>query len=65
MRTHIRIGADLVREALGRIKTKRAAIHQALLAFAVRRRRLDPRELEGSDLLDPDYDHKALRDPPD
>ena len=63
MRTNIELDADLVREAqaLGGIKTKRAVIHEALLEFVAHRKRLDLRELEGSDLLDPDYDHKASR----
>ena len=65
MRTNIELDPDLVREAqqLSRIKTKRALIHQALLEFVANRNRLDLRELEGSDLLDPDYDHKVLRPP--
>ena len=63
MRTNIELDQDLVREAqqLSRIKTKRALIHQALLEFVAHRKRLDLRDLEGSNLLDPDYDHKALR----
>ena len=63
MRTNIDLDAELVREAqeLSQIKTKRALIHQALEEFVAHRKRLDLRELEGSDLLDPDYDHKALR----
>ena len=65
MRTNIELDPDLVREAqqLSRIKTKRALIHQALLEFVANRKRLDLRELEGSDLLDPDYDYKGLRPP--
>ena len=63
MRTNIELDQDLVREAqqLSRIKTKRALIHQALVEFVAHRKRFDLRELEGSNLLDPDYDHKALR----
>lgn len=63
MRTNIELDEDLVREArqLSRIKTKKALVHQALLEFVAHRKRLDLRELEGADLLDPDYDHKALR----
>ena len=65
LRTNIELDPDLIREAqeLSRIKTKRALIHQALLEFVEHRKRLDLRELEGSNLLDPDYDHKALRAP--
>ena len=65
VRTNIELDSDLVGEAqrLGGIKTKRALVHQALLEFVAHRKRLDLRELEGADLLDPDYDHKALRAP--
>ena len=63
MRTNIELDVELVREAreLSRIKTKRALVHQALTEFVNHRKRLDLRELEGSDLLDPEYDHKKLR----
>lgn len=65
VRTNIELDPDLVREAqqLGGIKTKRALVHQALVEFVAHRKRLDLRELEGADLLDPEYDHKALRAP--
>ena len=63
MRTNIELDQSLVQEAqqLSRIKTKRALVHQALLEFVANRKRLDLRELEGSNLLDPEYDYKALR----
>ena len=63
MRTNIELDQDLVREAqqLSRIKTKRAVVHQALVEFVANRKRLDVRDLKGSGLLDPDYDHKAFR----
>ena len=65
MRTNIELDAELVREAQelsrSRIRTKRALIHQALTEFVNHRKRLDLRELEGADLLDPEYDHKKLR----
>ena len=63
MRTNIELDDDLLREAqaLSGISTKRAVVHQALREFVAHRKRLDLRDLEGSDLLDPDYDHKALR----
>lgn len=65
MRTNIELDRELVREAqqLSRIKTMRALIHEALLEFVGNRKRLDLRDLEGSNLLDPDYDHKMLRPP--
>ena len=63
MRTNVELDAELVREAfaLSRIRTKRELIHQALREFVDHRKRLDLRELEGSDLLDPSYDYKVLR----
>lgn len=61
MRTNIELDQNLVREAqrLSQIKTKRAVVHQALLEFVESRKRLDLRELEGSNLLDPEYDGNA------
>ena len=63
MRTNIELDQGLVQEAqqLSQIKTKRALVHQALLEFVANRKRLDLRELEGSNLLDMEYDHKVLR----
>ena len=63
MRTNIELDAGLVEEAqaLSRIRTKRELIHQALREFVDHRKRLDLRELEGADLLDPTYDHKSGR----
>ncbi len=63
MRTNVEIDQDLLQEAqrLSGIKTKDVLVHRALLEFVANRKRLDPRELEGSNLLDPEYDHKALR----
>ena len=63
MRTNIELDAALVREAqaLSRIRTKRELIHQALREFVEHRKRLDLRELEGLDLLDPAYDYKRHR----
>ena len=63
MRTNIDLDAELVREAqaLSQIRTKRELIHRALREFVDNRKRLDLRDLEGSDLLDPEYDHKSLR----
>ena len=63
MRTNIVLDDALVAEAqrLSRIKTKRQLIDQALREFVANRKRLDIRELAGSDLLADDYDHKAGR----
>ena len=65
MRTNIELDPDLVREAqeLSRIKTKRALVHQALVEFVAHRKRLNLTDLKGANLLDPDYDYKALRPP--
>lgn len=63
MRTNIDLDQKLVWEAqrLSQIKTKKALVHQALLEFVSNRKRLDLRELRGSNLIDEDYDHKAMR----
>ncbi len=63
MRTNIVLDDALVAEAqrLSSIKTKRQLIDQALREFVANRKRLDIRELAGSDLLEDDYDHKAGR----
>ena len=63
MRTEIEIDDDLVGEAqaLSGISNKRAVVHQALREFVARLKGLDLRDLQGSDLLDPDYDYKAVR----
>ena len=63
MRTNVELDSELVREALAlsRIRTKRELIHQALREFVDHRKRLDLRELEGTNLLYPGYDHKVLR----
>ena len=61
MGTGIELDAELVREAqaLSGIRTERELIHRALREFV--NKRLDLRELEGSDLLDSEYDHKGIR----
>ena len=63
MRTNFVLDDALVAEAqrLSRIKTKRQVVDQALREFVANRKRLDLRELAGSDLLAEDYDHKATR----
>ena len=63
MPTNIELDAELIREALelSRIKTKRAVVHRALEEIVANRKHHDLRELRGSDLIDPHYDHKAAR----
>ena len=63
MRTNIVLDDNLVAEAmkLSQITTKRQVVEQALAEFVAFRKRLDVRELKGSDMIHDDYDHKALR----
>ena len=63
MRNTIELDDDLVREAqaLSGISNKQALVHQALRELVFRLKGLDLRDLEGCDLIDPDYDYKALR----
>lgn len=63
MPTNLHIDDRLLRAALriGGFKTKKAAVHQALLEFVQRRRRARFVELFGAIDWDPDYDYKAER----
>jgi len=63
MRSNIVLDDELVAEAfkVSDAKTKRQLIHEALRELVAQRRRMDLRELRGSDGIAPDYDHKALR----
>lgn len=60
MRISLELDHDLVREAqsLSGTTTRDSLIDQALREFVARRKRLDLRDLEGSELLDPNYDYK-------
>lgn len=63
MRSNIVLDDELVAEAfkVSDARTKRQLIHEALRELIAQRRRMDLRELRGSDGIAPDYDHKALR----
>jgi Arc/MetJ family transcription regulator len=63
VRTNILIDSALIEEAmrLADITTKREVVDAALREFVANRKRLDLRDLKGSRLLDPGYDHKRLR----
>ncbi|HHW76402.1 MAG TPA: type II toxin-antitoxin system VapB family antitoxin [Xanthomonadaceae bacterium] len=63
MRTNIVLDDQLVAEAmrLTRTKTKREVVDLALRELVAGHKRLDLRELFGSDLIAPDYDYKQAR----
>ena len=63
MRTNIVLDDELILEAqtLSQIKTKRELIDTALREFVAHRKRLDLRDLKGSNTLSNDYDHKQTR----
>lgn len=63
MRTNIVLDDKLVKKAMryANRKTKREAVDVALREYVARRERPDIRELFGQDLIDPEYDYKALR----
>ena len=63
VRTNIVMDDELVTEAmkLADIKTKREVVDAALREFVAHRKRLDLRDLKGSEILRVDYDYKALR----
>ncbi len=63
MRTNIVLDDELVAEAmkLTGAKTKREVVHLALVELVRRRRQRDILELPEEDLIDPDYDVRAVR----
>jgi len=63
MATNLKIDPDLLNEAkrVGRFRTKKEAVNQALTEFVQHRRQMDVLDWEGRvDFFD-DYDPKALR----
>lgn len=64
MRTNVVLDDDLMKEALkfSKEKTKKGVIQEALRAFIASHKRRDLRDLIGQDLIDPEYDYKALRE---
>ena len=63
MRTNIVLDDSLVKEALklGRMKTKKELVSQALKEFVENRRRLNLIDLEGKIEFAKNYNYKALR----
>jgi len=63
MATNLKIDPDLLDEAkrVGRFKTKKDAVNQALTEFIQHRRQIDILDWEGKVDFFKDYDHKALR----
>jgi Arc/MetJ family transcription regulator len=63
MRTNIVLDEKLVAEAmrLTKSRTKREAVHLALVEIVNRRRRKNVLDLVGQDLIAPDYDVRSVR----
>jgi Arc/MetJ family transcription regulator len=63
MATNLALDDELVSEAkrLGKHRTKRAAVNEALAEYVARRRRKKVLDLFGKLDWDPDYDYKAAR----
>lgn len=63
MRTNIVLNDALVAEAMRvtKARTKKAVVELALRELVARRRQRDVLDLVGKDLLDPDYDLRAVR----
>ncbi len=63
MATNLKIDPNLLDEAkrVGRFRTKKDTVNQALTEFIQHRRQLDILDLEGKIDFFEDYDHKALR----
>ncbi|RIH86991.1 Bacterial antitoxin of type II TA system, VapB [Calidithermus terrae] len=63
MATNLEIDADLMREALelGRHRTKRAVVEEALREYVMRRKQLKITELFGTIEYEEGYDYKEQR----
>jgi hypothetical protein len=63
MATNLALDDKLIRDAktVGRHKTKKAAVTEALLEYVQRRRQLEILELFGKVEYDPSYDYKKQR----
>ena len=63
MRTNIVLDDKLVEEAqaISKIKTKRELVDVALREFVANRKRLNVRDLKGSQGMSEDYDYKQSR----
>ena len=67
MRISIEVDRKLLSEAkeIGKFKTQKETLEEALKEFIKYRKRLDLIELFGTIDYDPDYDYKKLRERPD
>jgi Arc/MetJ family transcription regulator len=63
MATNLAIDDELLRQAvrLGKQRTKKATVNEALREYVQRRQRLKALELFGTLDVDPSYDYKAQR----
>ncbi len=63
MRTNIVLDEELITEAmaLARIKTRHEMVDRALREYVARHRQRSLHNLVGRDLIDPDYDVRAVR----
>ncbi|EAR22069.1 type II toxin-antitoxin system VapB family antitoxin [Nitrococcus mobilis] len=63
MRTNIELDDELITQALrlAKVRSKRELVHLALKEFVENHQRKDVLELVGKVRIDPDYDHKRLR----
>ncbi len=63
MATNLAIDQELLAEALaiGKMKTKKATVNEALREFVQRRKRIEILNLFGTIDFDPDYDYKEER----
>ena len=63
MATNLALDDELVEEAkrLGKHRTKRAAVNEAIAEYVARRKRRKVLEIFGKMEWDPDYDYKAER----
>ena len=63
MATNLKIDPDLLDEAkaIGRFRTKKEAVNQALTEFVQHRKQLKILDWEGKVEFYPDYDYKDLR----
>ncbi len=66
MPTNLAIDDKLIQEAqvIGKHKTKKAAVTEALLEYIQRRKQMDVINLFGKIEYDPDYDYKKQRQIP-
>jgi len=64
MRTNVLLDDALIKEALklGRLKTKKAVIHEALKEYVDNKKRHNLLDLAGKIKFKKDYDYKAMRE---